>query len=110
MVRSAKILQKFYFATREIAMYTCRKNLTQSQISDFFNLNSSFVTILNDPSFFLTVKFFIFFNGIERPFYRFSPMYGFPGLFLTVLARICFGIWEKLLSQHFFGDFLDMSR
>ena len=40
----------------------------------------------------------------------FPPVYSFLGIFPTVLAQIGFELWEKLLSQHFFGTFLSMSR
>ena len=43
MARSAKIVQSFI--SRHLKLpYTCRENLTQSQISDFFSLNLTILT------------------------------------------------------------------
>ena len=38
MARSTKILQSFILRNLKLP-YTCRENLAQSQISDFFSLN-----------------------------------------------------------------------
>ena len=88
MARSTKILQSFILRNLKLP-YTCRENLTQSQISDFFSLN---LTIFDQfwpksqirrkiavlPPFWMIRHFFsrqnfsFFSSGIERPFYRFS--------------------------------------
>ena len=43
MARSTKILQSFILRNLKMP-YTCRENLTQSQISDFFSLNLTILT------------------------------------------------------------------
>ena len=126
MARSTKILQSFILRNLKLP-YTCRENLTQSQISDFFSLNLTILTNFDRKVYHIiyTVKDYsrsiewleyhtwVWYSNhsIDRLLYLYSSRWKWlkiPGIFRNILKLyenfLKSGIpWRNLMSAYLYS-------